>query len=78
MKWLDLIRWAMLGLGLLACGVFTGPGRGQSQDTYDILIRKGQIIDGTGRPGYRADVAIRAGKIAKIGAIDESAATRVI
>lgn len=33
---------------------------------YDILIKNGRIIDGTGSPAIRAQVAIRDGKIAKI------------
>lgn len=33
---------------------------------YDLIIKNGQIIDGTGSPAYRADVAIREGKIARI------------
>lgn len=34
---------------------------------YDLLIRDAQIIDGSGQPGYRADVAIRGERIAAIG-----------
>ena len=34
---------------------------------YDMIIRNGTIVDGTGgRPSYRADVAIKHGKIAMI------------
>ena len=44
---------------------------------YDILIRGGQIIDGTGSPRYTADLAIRDGRIAAIGAAD-GPASRVI
>ncbi|MFA6918330.1 MAG: amidohydrolase family protein, partial [Candidatus Gracilibacteria bacterium] len=36
---------------------------------YDILIRNGTVIDGTGKEKYLADVAIKNGKIAKIGKI---------
>ena len=45
--------------------------------TYDILIRGGRVIDGTGMPAYLADVAISDGRIARIGRIDE-APTRVL
>ena len=34
---------------------------------YDILIKNGKIIDGTGNPWYRADIAIEKGKIVALG-----------
>jgi N-acyl-D-aspartate/D-glutamate deacylase len=46
--------------------------------SYDILIRNGTIVDGTGRSAYRADVAIEAGHIAEIGSIRNGAAAKVI
>ncbi len=33
---------------------------------YDVLIRGGRILDGTGNPWFRADVAIREGRIAAV------------
>ena len=33
---------------------------------YDLVIKNGNILDGTGNPHYLADVAIQNGKIAKI------------
>ena len=33
---------------------------------YDLLIKNGFIIDGTGSPGFHADVAVKDGKIVKI------------
>jgi N-acyl-D-aspartate/D-glutamate deacylase len=33
----------------------------------DIVIRGGLVVDGSGEPGFEADVAIRAGRISKIG-----------
>jgi N-acyl-D-amino-acid deacylase len=45
----------------------------------DILIRGGEVIDGTGAPAVRADVAISGGRIAAIGdAARTSDAARVI
>ena len=40
---------------------------------YDLLIKNGWVVDGSGRPRYRADVGVRGGKIAAIGRIRESA-----
>jgi len=44
----------------------------------DILIRGGQVIDGTGAPARVADVAIRAGRIVAIEADRADSAERVI
>ncbi|MEC8144647.1 MAG: amidohydrolase family protein [Pseudomonadota bacterium] len=40
---------------------------------YDLLVKNGTVIDGSGSPGYRADVGVVGGKIAAIGRINESA-----
>ncbi len=45
---------------------------------YDLVLRGGRIVDGTGAPWYIADVAIRDGKIAKIGRIPAEEAKRAI
>ena len=42
--------------------------------SYDLIIRGGRVIDGTGLKAYAADLAVEDGRIAKIGRIDESAA----
>ena len=44
---------------------------------YDLKISGGTIIDGTGKPGVRGDVAIKSGKIAALGNVSGDA-TRTI
>jgi N-acyl-D-amino-acid deacylase len=49
-----------------------------SSGPYDIVLRNGRIIDGTGSPWYTADVAIRGDAIVKIAPSIEDPAGRVI
>ncbi len=42
---------------------------------YDLLIKNGMLVDGTGAPARRADVAITGGTIAEIGRVTGGAAT---
>ncbi|MCP3916362.1 MAG: amidohydrolase family protein [bacterium] len=51
---------------------------GEDESAYDVLIRGGTVIDGTGTAGRRADVAIRGDTVARIGDLGEARATRVI
>ena len=41
--------------------------------TYDLILRHGRVIDGTGNPAFHADVAIKAGRIAAVGRVDGTA-----
>ena len=44
---------------------------------YDLLIRNGDLVDGTGTPAQRADVAVKGDRIVAVGAVS-GAASRVI
>jgi len=45
---------------------------------YDVIIRNGKIIDGSGNPWVSGDIAIRGDRIAAIGKLDGAKAKRVI
>ncbi|HEX8772475.1 MAG TPA: D-aminoacylase [Pyrinomonadaceae bacterium] len=55
---------------LTAAGVTDGP--------FDIVIRNGRIIDGTGSPWYSGDVGIRGGRIAAIGNLANAESRRLL
>src|SRR5947199_7718229 len=45
---------------------------------YDLLIRNGRIVDGSGRVAYMADVAIKGDRISSIGQLSHATAARTI
>lgn len=44
--------------------------RSQEPPAYDVVIRNGRVLDGAGNPWIRADIAVRAGRIARIGRVE--------
>ncbi|HWC96487.1 MAG TPA: D-aminoacylase [Candidatus Sulfopaludibacter sp.] len=45
---------------------------------YDLLIRNGRVIDGSGNAWFRADVAVKDGRIAAVGRLTGATAARTI
>ncbi len=45
---------------------------------YDLIIRNGHVIDGTGSPWYSGDIAIQQGRIAAIGQLSAASAKHSI
>lgn len=63
----------LIALGLIAFSAQAAPAT-----SYDLVIRNGHVIDGTGSPWYAADIAIKDGRIAAIGRLGHVDAKRVI
>jgi len=56
----------------------SGPRLVAQEAPFDLVIRNGRVIDGTGSPWYSADVGIRNGRIAAIGRLEGAPAKRTI
>ena len=49
-----------------------------AQDRYDVVIRNGRILDGTGNPWFLGDVAIQGERIAAVGDLSSASGQREI
>jgi N-acyl-D-amino-acid deacylase len=72
-------------LGEIASVAYDAPLQAQTQakpaqrrDNYDVVIRNGRIMDGSGNPWVSGDIAIRGNRIAAVGKVDSAHAKRVI
>ena len=67
-----------LVFAILGCVSFL-MATGSAQTTqYDVLIKNGRIVDGSGRPGYNADIAIKDQRITRIGNLANATAAKTI
>jgi len=64
-------RALALGAALIVAACLPG-------DRYDVVIRDGSIIDGTGNPRFRGDVAVKDGRIVAVGRLGEVRSRRTI
>lgn len=63
---------------LLLATEVCGQDIAHNEPIYDVIIRGGRILDGTGNPWFRGDVAIRNGRIVAVGIFSRSEAEREI
>ena len=68
----------LVALGTLVLGTGTAAVLTAQQPTFDLLIRNGRIVDGTGNPWYRADIAITGDRIRAVGSLPAATAKTVI
>jgi N-acyl-D-amino-acid deacylase len=50
----------------------------QGQEPFDLLLRGGQIVDGSGNPWFQGDVGIRGDRIVAVGHLRDAEAKRII
>jgi N-acyl-D-aspartate/D-glutamate deacylase len=67
-----------LGLLLALVALMFAEPTSAADEPYDLVIRHGKIVDGTGNPWYHADLAVRGRKIAALGKIPAGAGRREI
>jgi N-acyl-D-amino-acid deacylase len=61
-----------------AAALFAQPAPSPRADRYDVIIRHGRVLDGSGNPWILADVAIAGDRIASVGALAGATAAREI
>ena len=59
-------RGLVAAAAVAAVGALAGAGGGER---YDLVIRNARIVDGAGGPWFRGDVAVRGGRIARVGRV---------
>lgn len=79
---LSLKSGTVLLLAATALAAVCVGARGGSQaapePAYDLVITNARVVDGAGNPWFRADVAVKDGKIARVGRVSASEAKKVI
>src|SRR5207248_8458048 len=73
-----LMLFAMLTSLLLGALSASSRNAEASDPPYDIVIRNSRVIDGSGGPGFNADVAIKGDRIVRIGDLRGAKAKREI
>ena len=74
MKW---YRVVLFSLFCLLCSL-TFLAVQRPSDRFDLLIRNGRIVDGTGAPWFRADIGVTGDRISAIGNLSSASATTTV
>ena len=85
MKLADVSRPLRLLLAALAlaavCAAVAAVWRREAradEKPFDLVIKNARVVDGSGNPWFRADVAVKGGRIARVGRVQASEGVKVI
>ena len=70
-----MLRRTCLTFSVLALSI-PASASAQGAPSFDLIIRGGRVLDGTGNPSFRADIGVRDGHIAEVGLLANATATR--
>ena len=71
-------RLIVFGIAAISLFAFTRPYASQSQQSFDLLLKNGRIVDGSGSPWYRGDLGVSGDTIVRIAANITEPAKRTI
>src|SRR5438552_4106442 len=68
------MRFSQIGIGIVvaAAAAWSGARPSAQRPRYDVVIANGRIVDGTGAPWFRGDLAIVGDRIAAVGVVGDS------
>ena len=72
------MKMILHSLAFLAISTAMLPLFAVAQESFDLLIKNGRIVDGTGTPWYEADVGIVGDRITRVGNLSRATAPQVI
>jgi N-acyl-D-aspartate/D-glutamate deacylase len=74
------LYWLSFPAAVIALAVLlsSGPARPTKEAAYDLVLRHGVIVDGSGNPWFRGDLAVRGDRIVAVGRVPAGAARREI
>ena len=72
------MKMILHSLAFLAISTAMLPLFAVAQESFDLLIKNGRIVDGTGTPWYEADVGIVGDRITRVGSLSGATALQVI
>ena len=69
--------WIALPVVLLTAG-FAATAAPDFQESFDVLIRNGRVLDGSGNPWIRTDIGIRGDRIVAMGQLSKATAAVIV